>query len=182
MSLSAASLSCRSRQRRDTSGSCSNARMWSFLFRPIGRRASSNVISTPRRAKARTNGISGAWLPWSTVVPAQSKITKRILAAWHNTDCFQIGSEMFQRRRRQFRHLGAFVEASKRDGSLAIGILTELSRLLRGERAALQLQASQRRLREQAKVAWIGSAQKPLGGYVQTDRFRDIGAEVASEP
>src|SRR5579885_1042099 len=182
ISFSVAPLPCCSRQRRDTSGNCSNVRRWSFLCSPIGRRASSNVISTPRPANVRTNGTSGARLPWSTVVPAQSKITRRTLADWHDTGCFQIGAEVFQRRRGQSWNLGLFIETSQGDRGLVIRMIAERSHILLCEGAALQLQASQRCLGEQAKIGRIGGAQKTLGRHMQADRLRDIRAEVARKP
>src|SRR4051794_32829250 len=51
--------------------------MWSRFASPIGPRASSSVRSTPNSSKVRTNASTGARLPKSTVVPAQSKITAR---------------------------------------------------------------------------------------------------------
>ena len=51
--------------------------MWSHFAMPIGPRASAMLIVTPNCAKARTKAPIGARLPWSTTVPAQSRI-----AAW----------------------------------------------------------------------------------------------------
>src|SRR5258707_15725934 len=45
------------------------------LAMPIGPRASSMVTSMPKVAKVSTNAPIGASEPWSTTVPAQSKIT-----------------------------------------------------------------------------------------------------------
>ena len=49
--------------------------MWSRLDSPIGPRASSSVSVIPKVANASTKICVGASEPWSTSVPAQSKIT-----------------------------------------------------------------------------------------------------------
>src|SRR5215472_3133159 len=48
--------------------------MWSHFAMPIGPRASAMLTVTPNCAKARTKAPIGARLPWSTTVPAQSRI------------------------------------------------------------------------------------------------------------
>jgi hypothetical protein len=56
-------------------GSAMIAAMCGRLAMPIGPRASSIVRSTPNSANVSTKAPIGASDPWSTTVPAQSKMT-----------------------------------------------------------------------------------------------------------
>src|SRR5262245_47367891 len=54
--------------------SASRMRRWSSLLTPIGPRASASVTATPRRRKTSRITSTGARLPKSIIVPAQSKM------------------------------------------------------------------------------------------------------------
>ena len=69
---------CTSCQRRCTESSSEILWMCTFLWAPIGARASSMVMGTFLRSKTSTKTTAGAMQPKSIVVPAQSSSTASI--------------------------------------------------------------------------------------------------------
>src|SRR5580700_2465862 len=67
----------------------------------MSRRASASLIATARFAKAARSALTGAWQPKSTMVPAQSNITrsKRSRISIHHTPLIKIGHGLFADRK-----------------------------------------------------------------------------------